>query len=307
MLAKDKKLKITGSIALLMATLMWGSSFFILKNTIDKLPLLFVLAVRFSIGAFIMGTVCFKYVVKTDKKTFFRGIILGLILSSGYILQTFGLEHTTPATNAFLTAAYCVMVPFIGWLIFKKKPTAFNVIAAIVCLLGIGLISLKGSFRIGIGDALTLISAIFYALQIIYNAFFIKESDFRQLLFLELLTVAVICWIFSLSTENIPTSLSGAQWVSIIYLGIMGSCAAQFLQIFGQKYTPANNASIILSLEAVFGALFSVLFYHERPSGQMIAGFIVVFIAVIISEVGYDLIRSIKEKNIRKKENKGNG
>ena len=304
MLTNDKKLKITGSLALLFSTLIWGSSFFILKNTIDSLPLYFVLAVRFSIGALIMGTVCYKYVAKIDKKTFIRGIVLGLILASGYIFQTLGLESTSPATNAFLTAAYCVMVPFIGWLIFKKKPTAFNVLAAIVCLIGIGLISLEGSFRIGIGDALTLISAIFYALQIVYNAFFLKKSDFRQLLFLELLTVAIICWIFSLSTEKIPTALSGVQWISIIYLGAMASCAAQFLQIFGQKFTPANNASIILSLEAVFGALFSVVFYHERPSLQMIAGFITVFIAVIISEAGYDLFKSIKEKNLLKKEKK---
>ncbi len=300
-MTKEKKLKIIGSIALLFSTIIWGSSFFILKNTIEALPMYFVLAMRFSIGALVMGIIGYKYVAKIDKNTFVRGVILGIILGSGYIFQTLGLERTSPATNAFLTAAYCVMVPFIGWIIFKKKPTGFNVLAAIVCLLGIGLISLEGNFRIGIGDALTLISAVFYALQIVYNVIFLKKSDFRQLLFLELLTVAIICWIISLSMEKIPTSLSGVQWLSIVYLGVIASCAAQFLQILGQKFTPANNASIILSLEAVFGTLFSVAFYHERPSMQMIAGFVTVFIALIISETGYDIIQSIKAKKLKEK------
>lgn len=301
MLNKEKKFKLLGGGAILMATIIWGSSFFILKNSLDVLPTFFVLAFRFLLSAFLIGAVCIKYIVKIDKQTIVRGIILGLVLSCGYIIQTMGLRTTTPAKNAFLTAAYCIMVPFFGWLMFKKKPTFFNILAAIICMVGIGLISIQGSFNIAKGDLLTLISAVFYALQILLNALFIKKSDFRQLLFVGLLTVGLICLTISLSIEPMPQKITFSQWIPIIYLGVFGSCIAQVLQIFGQKYTPANNASVILSLEAVFGALFSIAFYHERPSIQMICGFIVMFFAIIISEVGYEFVKKLKNKNTSKK------
>lgn len=304
MIAKEKKLKLTGSLAILLATIIWGSSFFILKNTLDVLPTFFVLAIRFLLSAFLLGVVCIKYVIKIDRKTLLRGVILGIILAGGYIIQTLGLETTTPAKNAFLTAAYCVMVPFFGWVLFKKKPTLFNVIAAIICMVGIGLISLQSNFKIARGDILTLISAVFYAMQILLNKSFLKKSDFRQLLFIGLLTVGIICLIISISTETAPKNITFSQWLPILYLGVFGSCIAQLLQIVGQKYTTANNASIILSMEAVFGALFSIAFYHERPSMQMISGFIVMFFAIIVSEVGYDLTKKIKAKAILKKGDK---
>lgn len=299
---KEKKLNYIGGGAILATTIIWGSSFFILKNAIDELPTFFVLALRFLIAAVVVFIIFFKNLIKIDKKTLVRGLILGLILSCGYILQTLGLETTTPAKNAFLTAAYCIMVPFFGWAMFKKKPTIFNILAAIISVVGIGLISLEGSFRMAQGDYLTLASAIFYALQILFIATFVKKSDFKQLLFLELLTVGIICLVISLFAEPIPQKVNVTQWLSLIYLGVVASCVAQLLQIFGQKYTPANNVSIILSLEAVFGAIFSIIFYKERPSMQMIGGFIVMFFAIIVSEVGYDLAKRIKKKMKKKGE-----
>lgn len=299
---KEKKLKYIGSVAILATTIIWGSSFFILKNAIDELPTFFVLGLRFLIAAVVVFFIFFKSLIKIDKKTLARGLFLGVILACGYVLQTLGLKTTTPAKNAFLTAAYCILVPFFGWAMFKKKPTIFNVLAAAISVVGIGLISLQGSFKVAQGDYLTLTSAIFYAMQILFIAIFVKKSDFKQLLFLELLTVGIVCLVISLFVEPLPQRVGFAQWMSIIYLGVVASCAAQLLQIFGQKYTPPNNVSIILSLEAVFGAVFSIIFYKERPSMQMIGGFVVMFFAIIVSEVGYDLVKKLKEKKDKKGE-----
>ncbi|MBO5713054.1 MAG: EamA family transporter, partial [Clostridia bacterium] len=141
-----KTLNLLGQLLLLIATLIWGTSFFILKETITAVPTFYVLLLRFIPSGIILLLVFSKKTFKMGKGTFKRGIILGLILSGAYVTQTLGLTLTTPARNAFVTSSYVVMIPFLVWALKKAPPKSYNVITAITCLIGIGFVSFSNGF-----------------------------------------------------------------------------------------------------------------------------------------------------------------
>jgi len=306
---KNRKLNLLGMALLVMATLAWGSSFLILKNTIEHVPGFFVIAIRFLFAGLVMFIIFFKKTITMNKKTLICGIVLGLSTAFAYLVQTWGLKYTTPARNAFLTSTYCVMCPFMYWLLYRLKPTRYNVFAAIICITGVGMISLLGGkgetgSNLLLGDGLTLLSGVFYSLQIIYIDKFQKDGiDPMSLLTIEFLVVGVmlgISWlIFELPVSGIGAILNigGSQWLSILYLTIVCTLFAQFAQIIGQRFANPNQSAIILSLEAVFGAMFSVIFGTEKLTVFLVIGFILTFSSILINEYKLDPIKLFCKKN----------
>ena len=306
---KTTTLNLIGMALLLAATIVWGTSFFILKKTISSAPTFFVIAARFLIASVCIALIFIKKVIAIKKGALIRGFILGLLLTAAYMTQTIGLENTTPGRNAFLTSSYCVMCPFLIWALFKKRPKLYNVISAVLCIVGIGMVALSGSEVAGenvlLGDGLTLCSAVFFGLQIIFIDKYQKEGyDSVQLLIFELLTVGVIFLACSAIFELPKIGLSGYalntdQILNIAYLTFACTFFAQFAQIIGQKFTTANQSAIILSLESVFGVLFSVLFGVEKLSTLIVIGFVVIFIAMMVSELHLDPIKLFCKKSAK--------
>ncbi|MBQ3219139.1 MAG: DMT family transporter [Clostridia bacterium] len=308
-MTKERTLNLIGQALLLTATIAWGTSFFILKETISEVPTFYVIAIRFMVAAAGLSLIFVKKLKTLKKETFLRGMLLGTLLALAYFSQTIGLENTTPGRNAFLTSSYCVMCPFIMWMLFKKKPKFYNVLSAVLCIVGIGLIALSGNNGTGenvlLGDGLTLVSAVFFGFQIIYIDKFSRGGhDTIQLLIPEILTAGVIMTIYTLAVE-LPLngisafSLNTDQIIKIGYLTVVCTLFAQSAQIIGQRFTSANQSSIILSLESVFGTLFSVLFANEKLSLMIIIGFVVVFIAMLITELKLDPMKLILRKRIK--------
>lgn len=298
-MTKEKKLNLLGQGLLLAATVVWGSSFFILKEAINSLPWMYVIAVRFLSSAAVLALIFIGRVRKMNKGTAFRGFIIGLALTGAYLAQTLGLNYTTPARNAFITASYCVMCPFLAWGFFRRRPKLYNVIAAVLCIAGIGFVALSGGSgesgeNLLLGDALTLLGAVFYALQIIAIDRFSGKSgnadDKMNLIIIELTTVGAIfsvcSLIFELPTKGIAAyAMTGDQLLRIAYLALVCTAFAQSAQLIGQQYASASQSSIILSLEAVFGTLFSVLAGKESLTAWLVIGFVVIFVGMTVSEL----------------------
>ena len=273
-----------GRVCLLLAAAIWGGAFFVMKNAVDAVPPWLLLCIRFAMGAALMA-LAFTWRMKyLRKSTWRKGAILGVLLCTAYGVQTFGLMDTTPGKNAFLTAVYCVLVPFLSWAAFRKRPTRYNVIAAVMCLGGIGLVSLTSGFTIGRGDLLTLVSGVFYAIHILFLSRYSQSEDIVMLTMVQFLSAAVMAGGFSLAAEQLPASLPAGAWGELIYLGVCSTGIGFLLQSVGQKYTPAAPAAILLSLESVFGVLFSVLCYGEVVTPRLAAGFALIFLAVVVSE-----------------------
>lgn len=303
---KAKRLNLFGQLLLFLATLAWGTSFIILKETIELVPPFYVIAVRFLIAGGIISLIFIKKLKSANMTTFKRGVILGLIVTVAYLTQTLGLTYTTAGRNAFVTGSYCVMCPFIIWIMHKKKPKIVNLVSAVLCIVGLGFVSLSGDDGTGtnllLGDALTLLGAVFYAIQIVVIDDFQKKGENTScMLAYELLTVGVMFTVLSLIFE-LPSggvqayALTLDQLLRIGYLCLVCTLFAQFAQMFGQKFATPTQTSIILTLEAVFGVVFAVLLGDERLTPMLIVGFVVIFISILISEVEVDYKKLIKRR-----------
>ena len=280
---KDRK-NFLGHLALWGTAFIWGTSFVILKEALDSIGTMWVLALRFIIAAALLLLAAGKRLKTLGRDGLHGGMLLGVCLAAAYIFQTYGLKYTTPGKNAFLTSTYCVLVPFMGWGFYKRRPNAANIIAAFMCVLGIGLVSLSGTSPFNIGDALTLVCGIFYALQIILTERFIGDCDALSLTGVEFGTAAVICLAGALIFESAPVGLSLELWGSIAYMGVMCTALCFFLQTWGMRYTPSSTAAVIMTFESVFAIIISVIFYDEPVTVRLICGFTLIIASVIISE-----------------------
>lgn len=278
---------------ILVATVIWGSTFFILKDTLDSVDLQFLLAFRFTLAAALLALVFWKRWRGMDRSCWWRGVVMGLFLYTAYTVQNYGLIRTTPGKNAFFTAIYCVLVPFLYWMVDRRRPDRFNVLAAVLCIAGIGFVSWDGGFSLGLGDGLTLISGLLYACHITATSKFTQGRDVFLLTVIQFITVSVCCWIGTAITGGFPSEgLSGRAWLVLLYLGIAATTLGLLFQNVGQKYTDPSSAAVLLSLEAPFGVAFSVIFTEERPSAFMYVGFVLIFVAILCSETKFAFLKN---------------
>ena len=278
---KPKKL---AKPALFAATLIWGSSFTIIKDVINTVPPFMLLSIRFLLSCALLCAVFCKSLKKINKEYLYQGAICGVLIFAAYSFQTIGVSATTPGKNAFLTSVYCVIVPFLFWAVNKIKPDIYNFLAAALCIIGIAFVSLTTDFKIGFGDAFTLIGGFFYAAHMVAVSRFGKK-DPVLLTIVQFAVSGALGLITTLIFEpKSPIALNSELVLSIAYLTFLCTAVALLMQNFGQKYVHPAGAAIILSFEAVFGVLFSVLLYGETLTPRVIAGFTLIFVAVIVSE-----------------------
>lgn len=286
---KNTTISLLAKGALLLATIIWGTTFFIMEGVINNIGIYSLLAFRFTFAAVLLAIILFKSLKKIDFGYIWRGMILGMLVITAYIFQTYGLAdvQTTPGKNAFLTAIYCILVPFIFWGITKNRPDRYNIIAAILCLFGITLVSSSGNdFKsICIGDALTLLGGIFFAFHMVCVSIFSKKRDVLLLTMLQFLFAGICAFVPAIFLEKLPSDIPTGTIFAVIYLALFATCLCYILQNVGQKYTEPSSAALILSLEAVFGVIFSIIFTNEILTFKLFTGFAIIFIAILISEL----------------------
>ena len=271
---------VLGRLALLSTALIWGTSFVILKSAINSISTMWVLAIRFIISAVIMLVIAGKRLKKMDRSTVKGSVLMGLCLAIAYIVQTYGLLFTTPGKNAFLTATYCVLVPFMAWGIYKRKPGSSNIIAALLCIVGIGFVSLSTGFDgLNIGDVLTLF----------------HDADSVSVAAVEFTAAAVLCLVGALLFEPFPREIPQDAYFALFYLSIMCTAVCFFLQAWGMRYTPSSTAAVIMTLEAVFGVIFSLMLGQEQLTARLGFGFVLIFVSVLTSELGEELTKKFKK------------
>lgn len=280
--------------ALITATVVWGGGFIVMKNSLDALTPQYLLASRSIIGTLGMCIVFHKKLRGITKEDIKCGFILGLLLFLAFTFQTYGLKYTTASKNAFLTTAYVVLVPFTGWIIKRKKPDVYSFIGTFVCIIGIGLLSLEGDLSLKLGDGLTLICAIFYAIHITYIDTFTQKHDPIALTLLQLGFMAVFCTIVAVLFEPFPTGLTADSIAGLLYLGLFATMLAFLCQNVGQKYTAPATASVLLSFESVFGCIFSIIFLQEYLTPKMFVGCALIFLSLMIVETKLSFLKSKK-------------
>lgn len=269
----------------------WGTGFTITKLALEVFSIYQLLFLRFIFAIILSYIIFYKKMKSVTKNDVKAGIIMGFFLAVGYIFQTIGLTGTSAGNSAFLTGTNVVMVPFFYYIITKIKPGQNNIIAA--CLMFLGIILLTVDFdnfgRFNLWDFLTFISAICFAWQVVATGIFASDKDPAVIATIQMITCTVIFLVMML-IENQPLIFNIKGTVSMLYLSIVATMLCFLMQTLGQKYTSTTHAAIILSLESIVGSVFGVIFLHEKYSVMTVAGFVVIFIAVLIAEVGYDWI-----------------
>lgn len=286
-----KRSSLFADISLLLVAIIWGGGFIAVKDSLDVLTPYYQMALRFSISTLLMYIVFYNKVKKINKNQFKHGAIIGVFLFLGFAFQTVGIKYTTAGKSAFLTAVYVVLVPFLQWIIIKRKPDNYSIAGAVICLLGISFLTLQGGFSLSYGDGLTLICAFAFAGQILAIGKYVESDDPLILTIVQLGVAAVLSLIGALFFEPIPTHMNLRAISSILYLAVFSTTLAFLVQNIAQKYTSSTHAAIILSLESFFGAVFSVFFFNEIFNLAMIAGCILIFIAIITTETKLEFLK----------------
>lgn len=276
---------------IVLATLIWGSTFVIMKSTLDTVPTFYLLAFRFTAGAVILAAIFWRRLKLLDRGYLVAGAVMGTLLFAAYSTQTFGLVLTSPGKNAFLTAVYCVIVPFLYWVVSRQAPDKFNVAAALLCIAGVGLVSLSADFSVNWGDVLTLVSGFVYACHIIAVAKNAQGKDIFLLTAVQFAVTAAWAWGAALLFEHFPTGITAGAAGSLAYLAVCATAGALLFQNVGQKYTPPATAAVLLALEAPFGVFFSVLVGSEKLTVPMVLGFALIFISILCSETKFAFLR----------------
>lgn len=286
---KDKSIK--ADLFLLITAVIWGLSFAITKNTLDYISPLYMLAIRFIIATIILSLIFFKRVKKTTTSDLKAGFLIGLFLFVAYATQTIGLKYTTASKQAFITGTNVVMVPFLYWAITKKKPDGYEIFSAFLCFIGIGILSFEGSLKMGLGDGLTLICAFFYACHIVAIGYFAKGHDPILLTIYQFMTAAILALIFAIAFEEPIETMSKVAVLSILYLAVFSTLVGFLIQNIAQKYTSSTHAAIILSMESVFGSIFSILMLKESFTLKIFIGCIAILISIITTETKWNFLR----------------
>ncbi len=272
---------------LLLTALIWGSAFAVVKNTLDSFPPAAIIAMRYAIATLLTGIAFHKRLRGLTRGDVARGAMVGLLLAAAYIVQTIGLQFTTAGKNAFLTTVYVLLVPFGCRVLFGQRLRKANYFAAGLMLAGIGLLSLEGEIGgLNVGDALTLLCGALFAGHIIAVERCQRDTDVYALIVLQFGFAALYALVYALLLERgRPLDFNAGSVGGLLYLAIFSTTIAMSLQNIGQSMAPASHSAILLSLESVFGALFSCLLLGEPMTPKILAGFAVIFAALMVNEL----------------------
>ncbi len=287
-----KLISFLGSAGLLLTAAIWGFAFVIVKDSLDYIGAVYMIAFRYSIAAIAMGLVFIKKWKLLDARYIRHGLLTGVFLFIAYTTQTIGCDYTTAGKNAFLTTIYVILIPILLWIMYKDRPGWYVFVAAVLSMTGIGLLALGAGDAVGLnrGDWLTLICSLFFAMHIVWTARYADQGDATLFLtLLQFVVCAVLGWIFApffdgaLPVEGVknPRVIS-----SMLYLGLLSTMLCFSLQNLGLKYVGSALSSLFLSFESVFGILFSTIILHEVFTTRMFFGCLLIFAAVILAENG---------------------
>lgn len=285
---------------LLSVTIIWGSTFAIMKDSLDRLNVDSFLAWRFIIAALLMAIVRPQSLRHINLHFLIRGVIIGLILGTGYILQTFGLTLTSVAKTGFITGLYAIFTPLIAAGLFKHSVTKVQWLAVVLSMVGLAILALKG-LSLGLGEFLVVLSALFFALHIIALGRWSPGRDAYALTIIQMATVGLLALISTAKT-GLHAPHDKGMWVAIIYTAIFASAFAFMVQTWTQSFMSATSVGIILTMEYVFAAVFGILLVHEHLTLRVAIGggcmMIGLYLAILFDSNGSENHQStIERKN----------
>ena len=240
------------------------------------------IGLRFTIAFVIIAFLFRKSLGKADLKTLWHCALIGVFFFLAMVFELYGLQTTPSSVTAFLEGSVVVIVPAISCILKRKLPDKVTAISAIATLVGVGFLTLKGD-RLGFttGELLVLGGTVWYSLSVIVTDKAAKNDDLMAVAIYQLLFIAIFAYIGAFIFEEIRLPQSNQEWGAILALAIICSCVGFTIQPFGQKYTTPERAGILAVFNPLTAAALGVIFLHERMTGSMIFGAVLILISIL--------------------------
>ncbi|SDR65557.1 DMT family transporter [Agrococcus carbonis] len=251
-------------------TIVWGSTFFLIKDLVAHVPSLDFLGVRFLLAAGIMTAIAWRRVARLGRALLLRSAVLGLLYTAAQILQTVGLETTPASVSGFLTGLYVVLTPLIAATAFRHRIDRGTWIAVGVASAGLVVLTLTG-IDLGPGAALTLGGALAYALHIIATARWARVEHALGISIVQLWVIGIVC-LAAGAPDGVTLPATAGQWASMLYMVVFASIAAMWVQTWAQAQLSATRAAVIMTAEPVWATAFAVALGGEELSWRLLVG-----------------------------------
>lgn len=278
-----RRTSLLASLALLAMTASWGSTFFLIRDLLERVPTLDFLAVRFLIAAVAMLLVAPRAVTRLSPESRRHAVVLGGVYGVAQVLQTTGLAHTPASVSGFITGMYVVMTPLLAAVLLRTRIGGLTWVAVAIAAGGLAVLTLDG-VSMGYGEAITLMSAVLYALHIVGLG---AWSDPRQALGMSIVQIVVIAVLCSIATvpDGVVLPSTRADWASVVYMALVAGAAAMLAQTWAQAHLPPTRSAIIMSMEPVFAATFAVWLGGEPTTLRMVGGGLMVLTSMLLVEL----------------------
>lgn len=296
--------KYMGEIGLLSIAIIWGSGFIGTKLALDGgMSALQTMALRFFIASLILGVIFYKNIKENiSKESLKAGALLGIFSFIGFSTQTLALLYTTVSKNAFITTTNVVIVPFIGFILYKRKLDKIGILSSFIALIGIGVLSLDADLSVNFGDFLTFLCAIGFAFHIYFTGEFTKKYNSYVLTVIQFVVAFLLSAFVLIVTKQTDFKVNPLGYMGALYLGIFSTAIAFLLQTICQSMVDQTRSAIILSTESVFGTILSIIIFHEVLTPRIIIGCIIIFASVIIAETGLSFLKTNKVSKLEVEE-----
>ena len=266
--------------ALLIVAMAWGWSFVIMKDAIDRQSVNNFLFTRFGVAVIVMVLIRPKVLQLFNRDLVMRAGAAGIFLGSGYIFQTLGLERTGAAITGFVTGLYIVFTPIFASIFLRQRVDRFIWICIAIATLGLALLSIRG-WSVGLGELLTFISAIFFAIHIIALSKWSSGRDVYAMTVVQLAMCAILSGIASIPSGYSPPPDLGV-WAVVVFTAVFATAIAFIIQTWSQAHMSATKVAVILTMEVVFAALFAILFGGESLTLQSTFGGLMVITSMYL-------------------------
>jgi len=288
----QSKKRLRADIGLTFCTVLWGSTFVVVKNSLDHSSVFLFLALRFSLAGILMALRRPRVFFSIEREEIFAGLRLGFFMFAGYAFQTAGLQYTSASNSGFVTGSSVVLVPLLFGIFWGHRLTAWVYAGALAA--GFGLycltIPVEGVAHLNKGDVLTFVAAGSYAVHIILVSEYTKQHSVSALSVLQVIACAGMAWIMTgiaaaIRWQPVRFIPSWSLVIGISICAVFATAVAFSIQLWAQQYTTPGHAAILFTLEPVFAVLTSYLFLGERLALRAIFGAAFVLAGILIAEL----------------------
>lgn len=279
----ERRRELAAELALVGIAAIWGATFTVVQDAIERLPTMAFLGYRFCAAALIVAIV-FRHSLRRLSPAGWRaGLWMGVFLTAGYVLQTLALEQTTASNTGFITGLFVVITPVLAALLLRARIGALAWAAAAVSAFGLYLLSGTNGFNEG--DGLALLCAVAFAAHILVTSRAVRDHEVGALLVVQVTVCGLFCLAVASADGHLEAPRGFSVWSALVITAVFATALAYFVQTYAQRHAPPTRTALILASEPAFAGLFGYLLAGDRLDAVAWLGAVLIMAAIVAVEV----------------------